>query len=111
MKIQTIELDGYKNLNKIHLSFDKITALLSLNNFGKSNVLSGIDFGLSLMKAGAESKQEYMSHKQLIPLNPQTRGKNYRFRIEVLTEFQDEQYRVQYGYAFSWRKVEKVEKE
>ena len=31
--------------------FDNITALVALNNFGKSNGLSGIDFGLVFIKA------------------------------------------------------------
>lgn len=44
MKIQAVLIDGYKNLSNVKISFDNITALVALNNFGKSNVLSGIDF-------------------------------------------------------------------
>ena len=46
MKIQAVLIDGFKNLSNVKISFDNITALVALNNFGKSNVLSGIDFGL-----------------------------------------------------------------
>ena len=44
MKIQAVLIDGFKNLSNVKISFDNITALVALNNFGKSNVLSGIDF-------------------------------------------------------------------
>ena len=46
MKIQAVLIDGFKNLSNVKISFDNITALVALNNFGKSNMLSGIDFGL-----------------------------------------------------------------
>ena len=40
MKIQAVLIDGFKNLSNVKISFDNITALVALNNFGKSNVLS-----------------------------------------------------------------------
>lgn len=45
MKIQIILIDGFKNLSNVKITFDNITALVALNNFGKSNVLECIDFG------------------------------------------------------------------
>ena len=51
MKIQAVFIDGFKNLANVRISFNNITTLVALNDFGKSNVLSGIDFGLSFMKA------------------------------------------------------------
>ena len=50
MKIQAVLIDGFKNLSNVKISFDNITALVALNNFGKSNVLAGIDFGLTFIK-------------------------------------------------------------
>lgn len=38
MKIQAVLIDGFKNLSNVRINFDNITALVSLNNFGKSNV-------------------------------------------------------------------------
>ena len=32
MKIQRISLDGFKNLNKVDISFNKITALVAVNS-------------------------------------------------------------------------------
>ena len=69
MKIQAVLIDGYKNLSNVKISFDNITVLVALNNFGKSNVLSGIDFGLTFIKATIKRKKEMMANSNLIPIN------------------------------------------
>lgn len=102
MKIKAVLIDGYKNLSNVKISFDNITALVALNNFGKSNVLSGIDFGLSFIKANVEEKQKMMSNSNLIPINRYILGKNFEYQMEVSTEFQGQEYLVQYGYEFEW---------
>ncbi|WP_310601861.1 AAA family ATPase [Anaerosporobacter sp.] len=103
MKIQAVVIDGFKNLSNVKITFDKITALVALNNFGKSNVLSGIDFGLAFMKASDEDRAEMMANTNLIPINQSMQGRNYKFEVEVLTEDDGLEYRVQYGYEFTWQ--------
>ena len=103
MKIQAVLIDGFKNLSDVKITFDNITALVSLNNFGKSNVLSGIDFGLAFIKAAIDDKMEMMANSNLIPINQSMQGRNYKFEVEVLTEDAGQEYRVQYGYEFSWQ--------
>ncbi|WP_066715153.1 AAA family ATPase [Clostridium sp. Marseille-P299] len=103
MKIQAVLIDGFKNLSDVKITFDNITALVALNNFGKSNVLSGIDFGLAFIKAPIDDKMEMMANSNLIPINQSTQGKNYKFEVEVLTEEAGQEYRVQYGYEFAWQ--------
>ena len=56
MKMQSIAIDGFKNLSDVTIKFDKITALVALNNFGKSNVLKGIDYALKFIKASGIDK-------------------------------------------------------
>lgn len=103
MKIQAVLIDGFKNLSDVKITFDNITALVALNNFGKSNVLSGIDFGLAFIKASIDDKMEMMANSNLIPINQSMQGRNYKFEVEVLTEDAGQEYRVQYGYEFSWK--------
>ena len=103
MKIQAVLIDGFKNLSNVKITFDNITALVALNNFGKSNVLSGIGFGLAFIKASIEDKLEMMANSSLIPVNQSMQGRNYKFEVEVLTEAAGLEYRVQYGYEFSWQ--------
>lgn len=103
MKIQAVLIDGFKNLLDVRINFDNITALVALNNFGKSNVLSGIDFGLAFIKANGEDKLRMMANFNLIPMNQSIQGRNFRFEVEVLTEDAGQEYRVQYGYDFAWQ--------
>lgn len=109
MKIQAVLIDGFKNLSNVKITFDNITALVSLNNFGKSNVLSGIDFGLTYIKAGTEEKIAMMSNADLIPINIRMQCRNYRYEMEVLTEYEGMDYRVLYGYEFSWRSSKDID--
>ena len=109
MKIQAVLIDGFKNLSNVKITFDNITALVSLNNFGKSNVLSGIDFGLAYIKAGIEDKMAMMSNVNLIPINVSMQYRNYKYEMEVLTEYEGVDHRVLYGYEFLWRSSKDVE--
>ena len=109
MKIQAVLIDGFKNLSNVRISFDNITALVALNNFGKSNVLSGIDFGLDFIKASIEDKKDMMSNSNLIPINCNMIGRNYKYEMEVSTDISSEEYIIQYGYEFEWKDNEDKE--
>ena len=111
MKIQGVVIDGYKNLSDVKIVFDNITALVALNNFGKSNVLTAIDFGLAFIKAPVDVKQTMMSNSNLIPINVNMFARNFKFQTEVLTKLQGKKYRIEYQYEFSWKTSEKVEPE
>lgn len=103
MKIQAVSIDGFKNLSNVKINFDNITALVALNNFGKSNVLTAIDFGLTLIKATMKDKADMMANSNFIPINSFMSGKNYKFEIEILTELHDIEYRILYDYEFFWK--------
>ena len=49
---------------------------------------------------------EMMANSNLIPINQSIQGRNYKFKVEVLTEGAGREYRVQYGYEFSWQRDE-----
>ncbi len=103
MKIQAVLIDGFKNLSNVKISFANITALVALNNFGKSNVLAAIDFGLEFIKGAIDDKAEMMANSNLIPINSCMFGRNYKFEMEILTEINNIEYQVFYGYEFSWK--------
>lgn len=111
MKIQGVLIDGFKNLSDVKIVFDNITALVALNNFGKSNVLTAIDFGLTFIKAPVDVKRTMMSNSNLIPINVHMFARNFKFQTEVLTKLQGKKYRIEYQYEFSWKTSEKVEPE
>ena len=109
MKIQAVLIDGFKNLSNVKISFDNITALVALNNFGKSNVLSGIDFGIDFIRASIEDKKDMMSNSNLIPINCNMIGRNYRYEMEVSTDVDEEEYIILYGFEFEWKDNEDKE--
>lgn len=109
MKIQAVLIDGFKNLSNVRIGFDNITALVALNNFGKSNVLDAIDFGLAFMKAAMEDRADMMANSNLIPINSYMFGKNYKFEMEISTGLNGIEYRVLYGYEFAWKCDESAE--
>lgn len=109
MKMQAVLIDGYKNLSDVKINFKNITALVALNNFGKSNVLSAINFGVDFIKANDNDKIDMMSSIDNIPINRQMIGRNYKFEMELSTIINDKEYMVKYGYEFSWKTSENID--
>ena len=103
MKIQAVVIDGFKNLSNVKIRFDNITALVALNNFGKSNVLSAIDFGIAFIKANGENKRLMMANSNFIPMNTTMLGRNYKYEMEVSAEIDSVDYMVRYGFEFEWK--------
>ncbi|MXP79157.1 AAA family ATPase (plasmid) [Lachnospiraceae bacterium WCA-9-b2] len=109
MKIQRIALDGFKNLSNVNIAFSKITSLVALNNFGKSNVLSGIDFGINFMKYNEEQRQSLMRSDNAMPINKASLDKDFRYEIEMTTIIRTVKYRIIYGFTFGWLRIKEDE--
>lgn len=69
MKIDRITLGGISNIEKVSLSLSGIDALIAPNNYGKSNVLHAIDFGLRFICASSNQKKKQMHNSSFIPIN------------------------------------------
>ncbi len=104
MIIQSVSINGYKNLSKVKIKFDKITALVSLNNFGKSNVLSGIDFAISFIKASSDVKRNMMSNLSCVPLKKANFLKNFKYSMILSTLINEKKYLISYSFEFEWQK-------
>ena len=68
MNIQRVYVDGFKNLSNINLILDDITALISINNYGKSNVIKAIYFGFEFIKKKNNERKLLLSDSNLIPI-------------------------------------------
>ena len=44
MEILRVKVKGIRNITEAKISFDKITALVGLNGYGKSNIMDAVDF-------------------------------------------------------------------
>ena len=105
MKIHAVTIGGFKNISNIRLSFDSITALVSLNNFGKSNVLTAIDFGLDFINGTVADKSDMMANTDYVPLNKSMVGQNFHFELDLhtFTDSDNKEYQVIYGFEFCWK--------
>lgn len=100
IEIKKIIVGGFTNIKKVELVLQDITGLLSLNNYGKSNVFKAISFGVNfLQKDGLDKFANIMYQRDNIPLNNSIAGKDFEFEIELKT---DNRSSILYGYSFTW---------
>lgn len=102
MTIKRITVGNFKNISETTLDLSNMIALVSTNNYGKSNLLESIQFGFDYISASAKGRNNMMHWSKGIPLSPSLAGNDYIFSIE----FDDPTlgiYRyVKYGFRFSW---------
>jgi predicted ATPase len=104
MVINKIVIDGFANIDSVELNIEKFNALVALNNYGKSNVIFGIYFGVSFIKEQSSVKNDMMAYKPVIPINKNIDNKSFKFQIDFITMFSNEEYIVSYKYSFDWIK-------
>lgn len=105
MEITKVRVKGIRNIQKAEICFDKITALVGLNGYGKSNIMDAIDFGISFIQCPVQVKNKMMSAKSEIPILKSNAGSDFGFLIELNVESNGVNYFVEYEYEFSWEKT------
>jgi len=102
MIIKSITIGGFKNLQKTKIDLEKIIALVSPNNYGKSNLLEAIEFGINFLTASSKQRKSMMAWTKAIPLSPKLAYEDFFFDIELdIPELDDYRF-VDYGFTFSW---------
>ncbi len=100
MDVLRVKLNGYKNLVNVNVIFNKITSLVSVNNYGKSNFLTGLVFGLRFIKETSEAKTMMMRQHNFKPLNKHNMNDCFSLELEFMYHSQI----VKYSYSFDWEK-------
>lgn len=108
MNIKNIKVGGFANLDKFDIPLSKFNALIALNNYGKSNVISAIDFAIDFIGAPTNQKDDMMAFKPFIPLNTHIDKDPFSFEIEFETQVSNSSHLVQYGFSFDWIKDKKA---
>lgn len=108
MKINSITVGGFKNLSLTKLELDKICAVISPNNYGKSNMLEAIDFGLDFIHESRKGRRNMMGWIKGIPLCLALENAQYVFEIEFEDELLGEYQFVKYGYSFIWHRDDEM---
>ena len=105
MIIKEVMICGFKNIQKIKLDLScGISALVSCNSYGKSNVLDGLKFASEFISTKPSEKEHMMDDGTFVPLNKNMDRDNFVF--ELLAIVCDGRYEVKYGFTFEWIKNE-----
>ena len=106
ISLSKITIKGFGNIDSVTLDLQQITALLAPNNYGKSNVLNAIGFGVGFIHQLPDYRQKMMGFEPGISVNKFIAGKPFSFEIEGCV---DENTDFQYGYSFVWKRYRKTE--
>lgn len=98
MKISKVSIKGFKNIESVNIQLSHITAILGINNFGKTNLLKAIDFASKFITAQPNERIELMSDESNIPININNKWENFSFLF--VADIGDEQF--EYSFSFSW---------
>lgn len=105
MELDRLTIEGFTNIEKIELKLTHINALIAFNNYGKSNVMRAIDFGVSFIKGNPEQKLRQMGYQPAIPINKSISNKEFSFEIAGNILLSDERISFIYKYSFEWRRT------
>ena len=111
MKIISARIEGFRNIDNNKLSFgDEITSLVSLNSYGKSNLLNAISYSVDFIKEDPKNKTRMMSSSYGIPLNKKLALKNFVADLFFYMDIDKVTYEINYGFEFSWLKNQNNQK-
>ncbi len=102
MKIKSISVGGFKNLKRSTIQLENITAVISPNNYGKSNLLEAIDFGVDFLSYNSKDRKTMMKWIRGIPINKTIENDEFFFEVELEDESLGEYKFIRYGYTFRW---------
>ena len=104
MKIVSVRIEGFRNIENTEITFGDITSLISVNSYGKSNLMKAIEFAIDFIRADKVDKNTMMSWNHGIPLNKYIDSKNFVADFVFTTIHNGKVYFVNYGFEFVWIK-------
>lgn len=103
MRLESITIEGFKNIDKVSIELGEgITALVSPNGYGKTNVIEAIRFAMDYIHADPESKSEMMSELSCVPVNRDFVGENFSVEFSFAHDYEDNSSKGVYGFEFEW---------
>lgn len=102
MSVVSITIGGFRNIRKSRVELGNITALVSTNNYGKSNFLEGITCALEFMHSGEKDRSALMCNQRDVPLNPALINDPFFFEVELHIPSAGEYQFIRYGFSFVW---------
>lgn len=103
MILKSLTVGGFKNLGPTKISFDhNIVAVISPNNYGKSNLLEALNFATDFIVAGTKQRINMMGWSSGIPLTPFLANEPFQFQMEFEAPDLGDYRFVRYGFSFMW---------
>ena len=102
MNLKRIRVNGYCNIKNTSINLNQLTSILSLNNYGKSNLFTSIVFGLSFIQQHPRIKQTMMNDNKSRPCLKDNIDDLFSFEIECLETTINSQANIIYSYSFAW---------
>ena len=105
MRILSITVGGFRNIEKTTFELGGIVGLVSANNYGKTNVLDAISFAIDFMQASLRERSNMMGVVGCMPLSPKLADDCFTFAIELEDPDLGEYRFVRYGFFLLGRKT------
>lgn len=106
MEIKGITLGGFRNIKDCHFDIENIISFLSVNSYGKSNLLKAIEFGIDFIVSSKKTKNDMIGWKKGFPKNKHNLASKFMFELILEHDYNDSKYEIKYGYSLQWRKNE-----
>lgn len=90
MQITAIEVSGFKNIKNVKIEFLRdINALIGFNNYGKTNFVKGVLYGIQFIKSTVKQRREMIASETARPLLEALQNNPYELVISFIDENQD----------------------
>lgn len=105
ISIKSFYIDGYRNISNFTLNMQDVTAIIALNNYGKSNLINAIRMGVDFIKGSNDIKASIFEYMPAYPFLSVSSGKNFTFGVvmQMIDEISNTVYKIDYRYSFKWR--------
>ena len=104
MKLLSLTVGGFRNVAETTIELGGITAFVSPNNYGKSNLLKAIEFATEFINESPRMRSVMMGYIGGVPLVPELADSDFRFQVEFEDPDLGEYRFVRYGFSFSWER-------
>lgn len=111
MKLLSVKIEGFRNIESTKINLHDFTFLVSTNSYGKSNLLEALKFAIDFIKASSLDKYRLMARIDCIPFNKHMDSQNFVADFVFSSEIDRSHYLVNYGFEFVWLKNNKKGRE
>lgn len=103
MEFLSITVSGFRNLKSTKVVFNEnIVSLISTNNYGKSNFLDAVTFGIRFMNSTPQARTRMMRDEACMPLVPELDMTDFTFEVELHKPELGEYQYIRYRFSFAW---------